>query len=53
MAVSDAGSSRARETALTRRRQAAGLLLLAGAILFVAIVRAPAHVLFPVGWWRF
>ena len=41
------------EAALTRRRQAVGLLLIAGAILAVAVLRAPAHVLFPAGWWRF
>ena len=46
-------ASRARETALTRRRQAVGLLLLAGGILLVTVLRAPAHVLFPTGWWRF
>lgn len=38
---------------LTRRRQAIGLLLIAAAILAVAVLRAPAHVLFPPGWWRF
>ena len=46
-------ASRAREAALTRRRQAVGLLLLAGGILLVTVLRAPAHVLFPTGWWRF
>ena len=46
-------ASRARETAVTRRRQAVGLLLLAGGILLVTVLRAPAHVLFPTGWWRF
>ena len=39
--------------ALTRRRQAIGLLLLALAILIVVLLRAPAHFLFPTGWWRF
>ena len=41
------------EATLTRRRQAVGLLLIAGAILLAAVLRAPAHVLFPPGWWRF
>jgi len=41
------------EATLTRRRQAIGLLLIAGAILAAAVLRAPAHVLFPAGWWRF
>ncbi len=45
--------ARRAETALTRRRQAVGLLILAGLILLVAVLRAPAHVLFPTGWWRF
>ncbi len=40
------------EAALTRRRQALGLLLLAGLILLIAVLRAPAHTLFPLGWWR-
>ncbi len=44
---------RLREAQLTRRRQAMGLLLLAGAILVLVLLRAPAHVLFPAGWWRF
>ncbi len=44
---------RAAEASLTRRRQALGLLLLAGLILLVAVLRAPAHTLFPAGWWRF
>lgn len=44
---------REREATLTRRRQAIGLLLLAGLILLFALLRAPAHVLFPTGWWRF
>jgi hypothetical protein len=46
-------TARTAEAALTRRRQAVGLLLLAALILLVAILRAPAHVLFPSGWWRF
>ncbi len=41
------------EITLTRRRQAVGLLLIAAAILAAAVLRAPAHVLFPAGWWRF
>lgn len=41
------------EAALARRRQAYGLLLLAGLILLAMLLRAPAHVLFPTGWWRF
>ena len=39
--------------ALARRRQALGLLLLAAAILALVLLRAPAHILFPPGWWRF
>ena len=46
-------AARRQEAALTRRRQAVGLLLLAGAILAAVLVRAPQHVLFPTGWWRF
>ncbi len=38
---------------LTRRRQAVGLVLIAAAILLLAVLRAPAHALFPPGWWRF
>ncbi len=38
---------------LARRRQAIGLLLIAAVILIAAVLRAPAHVLFPPGWWRF
>ncbi len=41
------------EITLTRRRQTIGLLLIAAAILIAAVLRAPAHVLFPPGWWRF
>lgn len=44
---------RVRHAVLARRRQALGLLLIAGAILLAVLVRAPEHVLFPVGWWRF
>ncbi|MBW4026457.1 hypothetical protein [Acidipila rosea] len=35
-----------------RRRQIAGLLLVAGVILAVALLRADPHVLFAPGWWR-
>ncbi len=44
---------RTKEAALTRRRQALGLLLLAFLILAIVLYRAPAHWLFPAGWWRF
>ena len=53
MARLELEAARAREAALTRRRQAVGLLLLAGGILLVMVLRAPAHTLFPTGWWRF
>ena len=36
-----------------RRRQALGLVLIAAAILLLVLLRAPEHVLFPPGWWRF
>ena len=39
--------------ALARRRQALGLVLIALFILLAALLRAPAHLLFPPGWWRF
>jgi hypothetical protein len=35
-----------------RRRQIAGLLLLAFAVLVVAVARAHFRELFPQGWWR-
>ena len=38
---------------MTRRRQALGLVLIAAAILVLVLLRMPAHVLFPPGWWRF
>jgi hypothetical protein len=34
------------------RRQIAGLLIIAGVILVIALLRADLHVLFPPGWWR-
>jgi hypothetical protein len=34
------------------RRQIAGLLIIAAAILLIALLRADRHVLFPPGWWR-
>jgi hypothetical protein len=40
-----------RDTEL-RRRQIAGLLLLAFIVLIVAIARARSGDLFPPGWWR-
>ena len=46
-------TARQAEAALTRRRQALGLVLLAALILLAVLLRAPAHVLFPPGWWRF
>lgn len=48
-----AAAAREQQIALTRRRQALGLVLIAGLILLVALLRAPAHWLFPTGWWRF
>jgi hypothetical protein len=45
--------TRAEETNLTRRRQALGLLLIGGIVLGLALYRAPAHLVFPPGWWRF
>jgi hypothetical protein len=36
-----------------RRRQIAGLLLIAAAILLFALLRADRHSVFPHGWWRF
>lgn len=35
-----------------RRRQVAGILLIAAAILVFALLRANGHDLFPQGWWR-
>lgn len=35
-----------------RRRQAAGLLLIALAILVFSVWRAGLHAVFPTGWWR-
>ena len=35
------------------RRQISGLLIVAGIILLIALLRADRHVLFPPGWWRF
>ena len=46
-------TARAEEEALARRRQVWGLLLIAAFILALVLLRAPAHVLFPPGWWRF
>ena len=45
--------ARAEEEALARRRQVWGLVLIAAVILALVLLRAPAHVLFPPGWWRF
>ncbi len=45
--------TRADEAHLTRRRQAVGLLLIAAILLALILFRAPAHMLFPPGWWRF
>jgi hypothetical protein len=35
-----------------RKRQVYGLLLIAGVILAVALMRANLHDVFPRGWWR-
>jgi hypothetical protein len=35
-----------------RRRQIFGLLLIAGALLTIALLRAPEHSIFPQGWWH-
>ena len=51
--ASSSDDVRSAEAALARRRQAYGVLLLAGLILLAVLLRAPAHVLFPAGWWRF
>jgi hypothetical protein len=39
-------------SALLRRRQIVGILILAGAILIFTLLRADGHALFPPGWWR-
>jgi hypothetical protein len=35
-----------------RKRQIFGLLLVAAVILVIALLRAPAHSVFPHGWWH-
>jgi hypothetical protein len=35
-----------------RRRQVIGLLLIAGVLLAIAMLRAPQHTVFPAGWWH-
>ena len=35
-----------------RRRQARGLLLIAGAVLIASVLRAGVHRVFTVGWWH-
>jgi hypothetical protein len=35
-----------------RRRQVFGLLLIAAVVLTIALLRAPAHTVFPQGWWH-
>jgi len=35
-----------------RKRQIIGLLLIAGVILGIALLRAPAGTVFPHGWWH-
>ena len=42
-----------RATALARRRQGIGLLLLAGVIFLIVLLRAEKGWVFPAGWWRF
>ncbi|WP_256366815.1 hypothetical protein [Acidobacterium sp. S8] len=35
-----------------RKRQIVGLLLIAAVLLGIALLRAPAHTIFPQGWWH-
>jgi hypothetical protein len=49
----DTAPARTLAPTLARHRQTVGLVLIAAAILLAALLRAPAHVLFPPGWWRF
>jgi len=35
-----------------RKRQIFGLLIIAAAVLVIALLRAPAHTIFPHGWWH-
>jgi hypothetical protein len=35
-----------------RKRQIVGLLLIAAVLLGIALLRAPAHTIFPHGWWH-
>jgi hypothetical protein len=35
-----------------RKRQIFGLLIIAAAVLAIAFLRAPAHTIFPRGWWH-
>ncbi|HUY82232.1 MAG TPA: hypothetical protein VMU92_10965 [Acidobacteriaceae bacterium] len=35
-----------------RKRQVYGLLLIAGVILAIVLLRGDLHTLFPHGWWR-
>jgi hypothetical protein len=36
-----------------KRRQIAGLLIIAAVIALFALLRATPHTVFPAGWWRF
>jgi hypothetical protein len=46
------GKGRNKTLQLERRRQLRGSLLLAGAALLFAILRAGVHRVFGAGWWR-
>ena len=51
-ALVQAGSPRREQMRLFRRYQIFGVLLVAGAILLAALLRANLRWIFPQGWWR-